>query len=231
MVSACKHLLLLLVCTSLRGVLGGLGLDVSQAYSTGSWRCWKSINPGFTLAVVRAYRSSGVVDANAVQSLKNAHAAGYLYKHVYMFPCATGGGCPTAATQVNSMITNLKNGAAPFSKVWIDVEGTWTSSTTTNKNFLIAIIGALKARGYTTTQIGIYTSKSQWVPIMGSADFHSYALWYAHYDGVFNFNDFVSFNGWTNPSIKQYMGDQTVTCSGVRTPGADKNYFSSTAGF
>lgn len=48
------------------------------------------------------------------------------------------------------MIDNLRNTGAPFSKVWIDVEGPvgtyWTSSTATNQQFLINMIGALKGK-------------------------------------------------------------------------------------
>ena len=40
-------------------------------------------------------------------------------------------------------------------------------------------------------------------------------LWYAHYDGVQNFNDFKDFGGWTKPNIKQYQGDVTLCGAGV----------------
>jgi GH25 family lysozyme M1 (1,4-beta-N-acetylmuramidase) len=60
---------------------------------------------------------------------------------------------------------------------------------------------------------GIYTSKSQWDPIMGgSTQFSKYPLWYPHYDSNPSFSDFVSFGGWKTPSIKQYKGT-TTTCS------------------
>ncbi|GAQ86768.1 hypothetical protein KFL_003100050 [Klebsormidium nitens] len=223
---------LLAVC--IPSAVAGLGLDVSSSYSTSSWSCWRNVNSGFNVAIVRAGRSSGTVDPNAAQSLKNAQAAGYAYRHVYIFPCAHSG-CPSAASQANNVIDNLRGAGAPFSKVWIDVEGPvgtyWTSSTSTNQQFLINMIGALKGKGLTTAQIGIYTSKSQWPSIMGSADFHSYALWYAHYDGVFDFSDFSSFNGWTTPCMKQYAGNQALGCNGGSTPAADKNYYSSTSCF
>jgi hypothetical protein len=51
--------------------------------------------------------------------------------------------------------------------------------------------------------IGVYTSDSQWVPIMGSyTGGSSYPLWYAHYDGEPNFDDFSPFNGWSSPYMK-----------------------------
>jgi GH25 family lysozyme M1 (1,4-beta-N-acetylmuramidase) len=223
-----------IVTISIPGAFAGLGLDVSSSYSTTAWNCWQAVNSGFNVAVVRAGKSTGAVDTAAPQSLKNAQAAGYAYRHVYIFPCAHSG-CPSASTQATQMIDYLRNNGAPFTKVWIDVEGPastyWTSNTATNEQFLINLIGGLKSKGLTTSQIGIYTSKSQWQPIMGTADFHSYALWYAHYDGNFNFNDFVAFNGWTTPCMKQYAGDQTIGCNGGATAGADKNYYSSTSCF
>ena len=47
----------------------------------------------------------------------------------------------------------------------------------------------------------------------------AYSLWYAHYDGVANFNDFGAFGGWTKPAMKQFAGDTTVCGLDV-----DKNY-------
>jgi len=71
--------------------------------------------------------------------------------------------------------------------------------------------------------VGVYTSKSQWDPIMG--DSYSYAankglaLWYAHYDNTPSFYDFVPFGGWTTPFAKQYAGD-VATCGA----DVDKNW-------
>jgi hypothetical protein len=52
-------------------------------------------------------------------------------------------------------------------------------------------------------KIGVYTSDSQWVPIMGSYSGGSeFPLWYAHYDGIPDFDDFSPFNGWKHPARK-----------------------------
>ncbi len=54
-------------------------------------------------------------------------------------------------------------------------------------------------------KVGVYTSESQWGPIMGSYTGGSaYPLWYAHYDGQPSFSDFTPFAGWKAPSIKQF---------------------------
>ena len=65
-------------------------------------------------------------------------------------------------------------------------------------------------------KIGVYTSASQWIPIMGSWSGAShYPLWYAHYDGRQSFSDFSPFGGWTKPAIKQYAGDASRCGVGV----------------
>ena len=76
----------------------------------------------------------------------------------------------------------------------------------------------------------IYTSYNNWQSIVGLS--YNYPasqglpLWYAHYDNNPSFSDFTSFGGWTKPSIKQYMGDQS-SC-GV---GVDYNYMTSLSYF
>jgi GH25 family lysozyme M1 (1,4-beta-N-acetylmuramidase) len=70
-------------------------------------------------------------------------------------------------------------------------------------------------------KFGIYTSASQWNPIMGgSTKFSKYPLWYAHYDNKASFSDFSAFGGWTKPSIKQYVGT-----TGICSASVDKNWY------
>ena len=45
--------------------------------------------------------------------------------------------------------------------------------------------------------------------------YSSKPLWYAHYDGSANFDDFSAFGGWTKPTIKQYQGTTTFCSAGV----------------
>jgi GH25 family lysozyme M1 (1,4-beta-N-acetylmuramidase) len=99
--------------------------------------------------------------------------------------------------------------------VWLDIEGSqyWSNSQSDNRNFFNGLVSELKRQGQT---IGVYTSKSQWEPIMGNWDGGShYPLWYAHYDGEKSFSDFTPFGGWSSPNIKQYKGDATLCSSGV----------------
>ncbi len=80
------------------------------------------------------------------------------------------------------------------------------------------MVDEAKARGIS---VGIYSSSSQWSPIMGgTSQFKSLPLWYAHWDAKLTMSDFSSFGGWTKPAMKQYAGDQSF-CSA----GWDKNYY------
>lgn len=109
---------------------------------------------------------------------------------------------------------------AKVGMLWLDIEGTqyWGSSTSANVQFLSEMVNEGKARG---VSLGIYSSKSQWTPIMGGSEaFKSLPLWYAHYDSNPSYSDFTEFGGWTKPSIKQYQGT-TSTCSA----SVDLNYY------
>jgi len=195
------------------------GLDVSVLVSEAEWKCMRSSNPPISHAVIRGSRSTGSSDPNAVQSLKNAIAAGYDKSNlgVYIFPrpLNSAGVIQDGSIQFNSMMTNLINngGGDLFSMIFLDIEGGslyWSSSTSKNVLYIQQMMAA--ARKYQPKyQLGLYTSKSQWSPIVGSwtggAD---WPLWYASYNGRTDFSDFTPFAGWTAPSIHQYAGDKTV---------------------
>jgi len=82
-----------------------------------------------------------------------------------------------------------------------------------DSNFFSGLLNQARAAG---ANVGVYTSRSQWGPIMGDWNGGSSApLWYAHYDGVPNFSDFVPFGGWSHPNIKQYQGTTSMCGAGV----------------
>jgi hypothetical protein len=205
-------LCLVLVVASVLPAQARLGVDVSTLTSQSSFACM--VNAGYNFAIIRAYRSSGTVDPNAVQSIKNAWAGGMKYVDVYMFPNPqTNNGAQQAKDLVNSL-TSVKYGM-----IWVDVEQyNWHSNQATNQKFFADIVTQLTIMG---KHFGVYTSKSQWVPIMGSSytGGKNYDLWYAHYDGIANFNDFSAFGGWTKPAIKQYNGNKALCSCNV-----DMNY-------
>jgi len=211
------------------------GVDVSQRTYTTSWSCLKSAGKSF--AIVRVYCSPGYVDSNGPSTISDAWSGGINYVDGYIFPCFS---CGNAAKQMDDTVSylaahnvkmanfgeapvaNNNNGTvgATVGMLWLDIEGTqyWGSSTSANVQFLSEMVAEGKARGI---NLGIYSSKSQWDPIMGgSTAFSSYPLWYAHYDNNPSYSDFSSFGGWTKPSIKQYAGT-TSTCSA----SVDLNYY------
>ncbi|EDR27748.1 hypothetical protein, conserved [Entamoeba dispar SAW760] len=105
-------------------------------------------------------------------------------------------------------------------RVWFDIEGTWTSSASTNQRYLMEMMNEARAIGIVH---GIYGSKYYWGNLFGSSYKYAYAsstpLWYPHYDNSPSFSDFSSFGGWTSPSMKQYRGDVSICSAGV-----DYNY-------
>ncbi|ELP94720.1 lysozyme, putative [Entamoeba invadens IP1] len=193
------------------------GIDVSQPTSTSSFTCLR--NNGFTtMVIVRAWKSTGSFDSNCVQTLKNANAAGFTIKNsdAYFYPCIS---CGDAAGQVSTFWSKVISNKLQIERVWFDIEGTWTSSVTSNRNFFEAMVN--KAINM-NIKYGIYASKNYWSSIMGSYTFShasSVPLWYPHYDNSASFSDFSAFGGWSSPSMKQYRGDVS-TCSA----GVDYNY-------
>lgn len=79
------------------------------------------------------------------------------------------------------------------------------------------LINELKAKN---KKVGIYASRYMWGSIFGSYDTCGQAsvnipLWYAHYDNVPSFSDFIAFAGWKTPSFKQYLGTSSLCGASV----------------
>jgi len=204
---------LLALCVSLS--FAAKGVDISTLVSTSNFGCLKS--NGYTFAIMRCYRSTGSVDPNCAGSVTNAWAAGLAHVDVYLFPCFS---CGNPAGQVSTLVTYLKNNNVKYGQLWLDIEGPgtyWGSSQAANANFFAALVSEAKALG---VSLGVYTSASQWNPIMGSyTGGSSIPLWYAHYDNNPSFSDFTAFGGWTRPNIKQY---NTGSLCGA---GVDYNWY------
>jgi len=202
-------LIILLVC-SFNLSLAVQGVDVSSLVSLSDFGCLHSNE--YTFAVMRCFRSTGSVDPNCAATVKNAWDAGMAHVDVYIFPCYS---CGNGGRQVNTTVDYLKTNGVKYGMIWFDIEGPgtyWGSSTAQNAAFFADMEKAAKENGVT---LGIYTSASQWNPIMGSYTGGSaYPLWYAHYDNSKSFSDFAAFGGWTKPNIKQY-GTGTLCGAGV----------------
>jgi GH25 family lysozyme M1 (1,4-beta-N-acetylmuramidase) len=203
----------LLVCAVLFVLLGSiqrngfveatLGIDVSSPISESTFRCLK--NNGYHYVIVRGYQSNGHPDPNCRATVANARNAGMSKVDVYMFPCPQ---CSlSAATQVRQAVDALKG--SHYDMFWFDIEGPqyWRSQSF-NREFMAELLSTAHGLGQ---KIGIYTSASQWIPIMGDwTGGKHYPLWYAHYDDNPSFSDFRPFGGWSKPDMKQYVGDATV---------------------
>jgi len=83
MLTVCVVLILALF--SARSTEATKGIDVSTSVSTSAFQCL--IDNGYDFLIVRAYRSVGKPDSNAVHTIESAIQAGFRYIDVYMFPC------------------------------------------------------------------------------------------------------------------------------------------------
>ena len=183
--------------------LATLGVDISDL--TTQFSCL--VSKGYTFTIIRGYRSPGIVDSNIVANLKNAWAGGMTHVDVYLFPCVP---CGNPANQATALVNAIKG--QKYGMIWLDIETyAWTTSLTTNQNFILGLVNQLKSLGQT---VGVYTNYYNWQSIVGVnwPGCASLPLWYAHYDNNPSFTDFTPFGGWTHPSIKQYSDSGNI-CS------------------
>jgi len=232
-------LLFVLACAFLPVAVNAVyGLDVSERVYQSNFECL--MDWGYQFAVVRVYRSSGVVDTNGPGTINDAWKAGMAAVDGYIFPCYF---CGDAAGQIDDTIDYLEssgvkllkknetrndliakygkeNVGATIGMLWLDVEGLdyWSWYPSNNVQFITEMVDEANARGVT---IGFYSSSSQWDPITDdTSKFSEYPIWYAHYDHSPDFDDYEAFGGWAAPAIKQY--DEDGYGCGV---SFDKNYY------
>jgi Glycosyl hydrolases family 25 len=165
---------LALIAVSANHARAAKGIDVSQFVSVSAAQCYK--NNGYDFAIVRCYQSLGRPDPNCPHSVANLWAAGFAHVDLYMFP-DPGAGNPEG--QVQSLSSFVNQYGIKFGQVWMDIEGSqyWSSSQSSNVAFFNGLVSeASKIWGH--SRVGVYTSKSQWEPIMGSSTAgSSYPLW------------------------------------------------------
>lgn len=190
-----------------------IGVDVSSAVDESTWKCLRS--PGgqgpVEFAVVRVYRSTGTVDPSGAATIKAARAAGIQSVDGYVFPCVTCAASPGA--QVRAAVDALDAAGATIGMLWLDIERyEWSTNYSANAAFVTAMVDECHSL---SLSCGIYGGKNSWVAIFGSASAYTYPaqqglpLWYAHYDNSPSFSDWTAYGGWSAPSIKQYLGDET----------------------
>lgn len=94
----------------------------------------------------------------------------------FRFPCPK---CGDPEGQINRVIDWLESKNATIGMLWLDIEGPsyWMMSQIENQVFFKKMVNATLNR----VKIGVYTSLSQWNPIMGDFTYGSlFPLWYAH---------------------------------------------------
>lgn len=212
---------------------GRYGVDLSVETTAETWSCLRTEH-NITYALIRVYRSNGLIDSNCPDSLFSAYNAGIKDLHAYIFPCvsssaysvANGIVCDSPSDQVIKSVEYLENsGIKVYRKnenqddissgpvvrrIWLDIED---EDPAKYYDTDIAINqGIIEEMAYTADKegilLGIYTTKTYWTNIMGGIeDYSSLPLWYPRYDGENSMDFFSAFGGWEKVLIKQTAGD------------------------
>uniref|UniRef100_A0AC35GTF9 Lysozyme n=1 Tax=Panagrolaimus sp. PS1159 TaxID=55785 RepID=A0AC35GTF9_9BILA len=181
------------------------GFDTSfSAVTVATFKKFKTA--GYTFYVQRIGRTNEQVDATGLTNLKNAYDAGFTDVGAYIWPCAHQ--CKyTASQQVTNVINALQYKNITINTLWLDIEpGYWPIplNTTYNTKFLNDMANTAESAGY---NIGIYTRKPYWEPIMGYhfTDYAQYPLYWNRYTGHADLtNGWENFGGWTQPYSRQW---------------------------
>lgn len=176
----------------------GLDLSVYQGnVSQASWNCLAAA--GFSSAIIQAQRSSTAWNEYAPNDVANAHKAGIDDVAVYFFL-----DFDKAASQVSDTISLLKKYEVNVTRIWFDIEGSKTTPIAQNQQFLHDTADLVQTAGY---ELALYVSKNTWTRVFGDLTGYGHLRqWYAHYDGVPAFYDFVPFADFALPFQKQFLG-------------------------
>ena len=119
---------------------------------------------------------------------------------------------------------NTNCGSSWTKMIQLDIEGSqyWTGNYTNNKTWYQSLVQACEATAGVTCVV--YSNYYEWQSIFGSTSYcygASLPLWYAHYDSLCSFSDYMPFgcSAWASPWAKQYEGTHT-SCS----IGLDSDY-------
>ena len=201
-------------------VAADFGVDTStwtHAWPRQNLSCLHSAGKEFI--VIEGYRTKnasydvvpGHIVPTAAETIGNARSAGFDDVHVYHFPDTN----QDPSDQIILTLDHFFSDNYSSTKLWLDVEGPqfWSLDCRKNADFLAAMVKTAQSR-VGVSRVGIYSSMSQWQPIMcGNTTFSDIPLWRAHYDGKPNNSDWDKpgigpFGGWETDTIamKQYNG-------------------------
>nr|CAD2194074.1 unnamed protein product [Meloidogyne enterolobii] len=126
---------------------GEEGVDLFELTSIDEFKCLKE-NLSVKFVIVRASRSNGYFDSNAVANIMNAWAAGINEVDIYIFPCVKpklveNVICDNARGTIIQTLNKLENNNAKFGNVWLDIEelkdkSHWYKDKTKNLEFIEA---------------------------------------------------------------------------------------------
>ena len=190
-------LLLVFTATSNKGV------DVSELFNLDTFQCF--VRNGAQFSVVQASTDNGNTDPNALQNLKALKNLG-LTTDIFMRVCR--GKDPVQ--QVNDMMDQVPTNY--YQTVWVYIVTNtqpgcdWSSYTEqTNCAFVNSIMAAIKNRG---KNAGVYSSVTDWTYVFknvnGCPRLSEFPVWYEYNDDTQSFNNFRSFGGWSQPTMKRY---------------------------
>jgi GH25 family lysozyme M1 (1,4-beta-N-acetylmuramidase) len=198
----------------------GVDFSVYQgALSASTFSCF--VNNGVRFTSIQLWEQPGVINPYFKENHAAAIAAGIPYNDAYAFVCDNF----SAEEICSGVANNLPSGFN--GQVWLDIEPSgscWSGAVGSRLAFVASVATTCEQHGL---NMGVYSSYGSWEGVMGSAGASSSVLtrlpiWYAHYDGADNFNDFnaLAFGGWTHPAVKQYAGTTSFCGTGV-----DLNYY------
>jgi len=213
---------------------GYAGVDLSVATTLNDWQCLAS-DHNVTYAIIRVYRSVGLVDSNSPNTIHTAASAGIKDIGVYMFPCMQTSPYATANKVVcvepeqqvidtvnflkeNKVIVghskdakSLNTGYTLVNRIWLDVEDEdpsryYDNDPVKNQEFMARVVAQLEKMNI---PVGIYTTKTYWQNIMGNILGYGekYPLWYPRYDDIATLDFYVPFADFNEVKIKQTAGD------------------------
>ena len=189
---------ILLVVIKVSVISCGLGVDVGApgGQKLPDFNCVKASGRDF--AIIRGYRSYGIVDANATVNIKNALAAG-LEVDVYLFPCVP---CNNPKEQVDDLVKALID--LNYGRIWVDVEVyKWFSDLNKNREFVKDMLERIVFHG---KKGGIYTPVGSYEKVVGKGWNYAsqFPLWLGVWDDIDRIDYYQPFAGWYKPAIKQY---------------------------
>ena len=201
------------------------GVDVSTPVTPDDATCFRT-KDNISFAVARAWHSYGAYDNNVVTTGASFNGAGIKFD-VYMFPCSFN---IPPLQQISNLIGNLTRDKVQYNRIWFDIETNtspgcgWSTDLNKNCQFFTSLVQATS--NFPNTLFGVYSSMHMWTTLIsadpsGCAVANKLPLWYPHYQSPPqpNFQDFVTFGGWTTPTAKQY-GNTNSECS----VGVDNNW-------